>query len=156
MKKLLGISLILLLSLGACSNSEDNNQSSDKSEQSTDEKTLSKTKTFLNYSYTKNDIKQMKDYEDIISKQLRDRVSNQNQTYDTDKPNTNTSVENVTLYKETETNQLKVFYVVKVKTTDDKEKNIDYTERFGRIEYKNEDNKMKINKMQEVGSNPYQ
>ncbi|WP_261677119.1 TrsH/TraH family protein [Staphylococcus equorum] len=155
MKKLLGISLILLLSLGACSNSEDNNQSSDKSEQSTDEKTLSKTKTFLNYSYTKNDIKQMKDYEDIISKQLRDRVSNQNQTYDTQSSN-ESSVENVTLYKETETNQLKVFYVVKVKTTDDKEKNIDYTERFGRIEYKNEDNKMKINKMQEVGSNPYQ
>ncbi|QDW90453.1 hypothetical protein DWB98_13475 (plasmid) [Staphylococcus xylosus] len=120
MKKLLGISLILLLSLGACSNAEDNKQSSEKSEQSTDEKTLSKTKTFLNYSYTKNDIKQMKGYEDIISKQLRDRVSNQNQTYETDKPNT--SVENVTLYKETETNQLKVFYVVKVKTTDDKEK----------------------------------
>lgn len=154
MKKLLGISLILLLSLGACSNSEDNKQKSDDTEQSTDEKTLSKTKTFLNYSYTKNDIKQMKGYEDIVAKQLRDRVSNQNQTYETDKPNK--SVENVTLYKQTETNQLKVFYVVKVKTTDDKEKNIDYTERFGRIEYKNEDNKMKINKMQEVGSNPYQ
>ena len=83
MKKAIILLLSFVLILSACSNSSDDDEkNTKKSNQNTNSKVLNTTKEVLEYSYTKNDIHQMNGYEDVIAKELRDRLSNQNQSYD--------------------------------------------------------------------------
>lgn len=86
MKKAIVLLLSFVLILSACSNSSDDDDDDEKrtkkSNQNTNSEVLNTTKEVLEYSYTKNDIHQMNGYEDAIAKELRDRLSDQNQSYD--------------------------------------------------------------------------
>lgn len=155
MKKVIVLLLSFVLILSACSNSSDDDEKkTKKSNQNTNSNVLNITKEVLEYSYTKNDIHQMNGYEDAIAKELRDRLSNQNQSYDNTE--VKKSVEDLKLYKQTDTKKLEVVYIIKVKSVNDTQKNIDYNEHFGKINYKKEDNKFKINNMREITNQPYE
>lgn len=157
MKKAIVLLLSFVLILSACSNSsddDDDEKRTKKSNQNTNSEVLNTTKEVLEYSYTKNDIHQMNGYEDAIAKELRDRLSDQNQSYDNTE--VKKSVEDLKLYKQTNTKKLEVVYIIKVKSVNDTQKNIDYNEHFGKINYKKEDEKFKINNMKEITNQPYE
>lgn len=148
MKKVVISSLILIIALAGCS-SKNENKTSEKESEVSSEKMV---KTFLEHSYSDNDIKQWSDFEEYASEQLKDKVKNQNQSFDDN--GITKEVENVDVYTK-EDNDKKLMYDIKVKTTDDNAKNIDYNERYGIVTLKNENGKLKINNLKEVGSETY-
>lgn len=148
MKKVVIASLILIIALAGCS-SKNENKTSEKESEVSSEKMV---KTFLEHSYSENDIKQWSDFEEYASEQLKDKVKNQNQSFDDN--GITKEVENVDVYTK-EDNDKKLMYDIKVKTTDDNAKNIDYNERYGIVTLKNENGKLKINNLKEVGSETY-
>lgn len=148
MKKVVIASLILIIALAGCS-SKNENKTSEKESEVSSEKMV---KTFLEHSYSENDIKQWSDFEEYASEQLKDKVKNQNQSFDDN--GITKEVENVDVYTK-EDNDKKLMYDIKVKTTDDNAKNIDYNERYGIATLKNENGKLKINNLKEVGSETY-
>lgn len=148
MKKVVIASMILIVILSGCSSKNKSETSNDDSEVSSEKM----VKTFLEHSYSDNDIKQWSDFENYASKQLRDKVKNQNQSFDDN--GVTKEVENVDVYTK-EDNDKKLMYDIKVKTTDENVKNINYDERYGTITLKNEDDKLKINNLKEVGSETY-
>lgn len=148
MKKVVIASLILIIALAGCS-SKNENKTSEKESEVSSEKMV---KTFLEHSYSDNDIKQWSDFEEYASEQLKDKVKNQNQSFDDN--GITKEVENVDVYTK-EDNDKKLMYDIKVKTTDDNAKNIDYNERYGIVTLKNENGKLKINNLKEVGSETY-
>lgn len=157
MKKISLILIAIIFIMAGCSSnntSQDKKSNSKSSQQNTESKILIKTKNFLEYSYTKNDIKQMKGYENILSEDLIERVENQNQTYDNNK--IKKSVEDISLYKKSNTKKLEIVYIIKVKSVNDTQKNIDYNEHFGTIDYKNENGTFKISNMKEISNQPYE
>lgn len=117
MKKISLIVIAIIFIMAGCSSnntSQDKQSNSKSSQQNTESKILIKTKNFLEYSYTKNDIKQMKGYENILSEDLIERVENQNQTYDNNK--IKKSVEDISLYRKSNTKKLEIVYIIKVKS----------------------------------------
>lgn len=148
MKKVVIASLILIIALAGCS-SKNENKTSEKENEVSSEKMV---KTFLEHSYSDNDIKQWNDFEEYASKQLKDKVKNQNQSFDDN--GITKEVENVDIYTK-EDNDKKLMYDIKVKTTDDNAENIDYNERYGIATLKNENGKLKINNLKEIGSETY-
>lgn len=146
LKKIFSFILIMTVVLVGCSNKkEDNNQNNNESN------TFENTKTFLENSYTKNDIKQIPNFDEMVSKRFKKTVENQHQSYDTE-TSTKKEADNIKLYKNTSGNSLEVMYSIEVKVTDDEAKNINYTERFGKINYKKESGNLKIDKLEEIDS----
>lgn len=148
MKKIVIASMILIIILSGCSSKNKSETSNDDSEVSSEKM----VKTFLEHSYSDNDIQQWSDFENYASKQLKDKVKNQNQSFDDN--GVTKEIENVDVYTK-EDNDKKLMYDIKVKTTDENVKNINYDERYGTITLKNEDGKLKINNLKEVGSETY-
>lgn len=148
MKKVVIASLILIIALAGCS-SKNENKTSEKESEVSSEKMV---KTFLEHSYSDNDIKQWNDFDEYASNQLKDKVKNQNQSFDNN--GITKEVEDTKIYQNTG-NPKKFMYDIKVKTTNDNAKNIDYNERYGIATLKNENGKLKINNIKEVGSETY-
>lgn len=148
MKKIVIASMILIVILSGCSSKNKSETSNDDSEVSSEKM----VKTFLEHSYSDNDIKQWSNFENYASKQLKDKVKNQNQSFDDN--GITKEVENINIYQSS-SNSKKFMYDIKVKTTDDNAKNIDYNERYGTATLKNENGKLKINNIKEVGSETY-
>lgn len=148
MKKVVIASLILIIALAGCS-SKNENKTSEKESEVSSEKMV---KTFLEHSYSDNDIKQWNDFEEYASKQLKKSVENQKQTFDDNGVTKET--EDITIYKSTD-NDKEYMFNIKVKTTDDNAKNIDYNQRYGIVKLKNENGHIKINNLKEVGSETY-
>lgn len=146
--KIILFSLATVLILSACSNNDKENTNKNKGKQS---ETLESTRTFLENSYTKSDIKQITGFDELVSKRFKNQVKDQHQSFDTDN-NLKKEASNIKLYKNVNGNSLEVMYSLHLKVTDDKEKNINYTERFGRINYKSENGKLKIDKLEEINS----
>ncbi|WP_436894445.1 hypothetical protein [Staphylococcus gallinarum] len=148
MKKIIIVSMVFMLALVGCSSKNE----SDTNENNNVINSEKMVKTFLEHSYSDNDIKQWDKFEDYASSQLKNKVKNQNQSFDDN--GITKEVENITVYKNTN-NSNKFMYDIKVKTTDDNAKNIDYNERYGTATLKKENGKLKINTLKEVGSETY-
>lgn len=148
MKKIMVALLILVLTLVGCSSNE-KKETSNKDKESNSTKIV---QTFLEHSYTENDIKQWDKFEDYTSKQLQNKVEDQKQTFDDN--GITKDIESIKVFKDTD-NSKKYMYDIKVKTTNDNVKNIDYNERYGIVKLKNEDGKTKISDLKEVGSETY-
>lgn len=148
MKKIIISSMVLMLTLVGCSSKNE----SEKNENNNDVSSEKMVQKFLEHSYSDNDIKQWSEFDDFASKQLQNKVNKQKQSFDDN--GITKEVESVDIYTKAD-NEKKVMYDIKVKTTDDNVKNINYDERYGKVTLKNEDGKMKINDLKEVGSESY-
>ncbi|OHO42557.1 hypothetical protein HMPREF2586_00095 [Staphylococcus sp. HMSC034G07] len=149
MKKLFVVIITLTLVVAGCSSQED------KKDRETEKNTNNTTKivkNFLEHSYTENDIKQWSEFDEYASKQLKNTVKNQKQTYDDN--GITKEMEDISLYKNSD-NDKEYMYNIKVKKTDDNAKNIDYNQRYGIVKLKNEDGHIKVNNLKEVGSETY-
>lgn len=148
MKKVIITSMILLLTLTGCSSKKEND-TKENNESMSSEKIV---ETFLEHSYSDNDIKQWSEFDNYASKQLQNKVEDQKQSFDDN--GITKEVENIDIYTKKD-NEKKLMYDIKVKTTDDNVKNINYDERYGTVTLKNEGGKLKINTLKEVGSETY-
>ncbi|MGW8041232.1 TrsH/TraH family protein [Staphylococcus xylosus] len=149
MKKLFVVIITLTLVVAGCSSQED------KKDRETEKNTNNTTKivkNFLEHSYTENDIKQWSEFDEYASKQLKNTVKNQKQTYDDN--GITKEMEDISVYKNSD-NDKEYMYNIKVKKTDDNAKNIDYNQRYGIVKLKNEDGHIKVNNLKEVGSETY-
>lgn len=148
MKKVIIASMVLMLALAGCSSKNESKTNNSDSEMSSEKM----VQTFLEHSYSDNNIKQWNEFEDYASNQLKNKVKNQNQSFDDN--GITKEVEDINIYQNT-SNSKKFMYDIKVKTTNDNAKNIDYNERYGIATLKNENGKLKINNIKEVGSETY-
>ncbi|RIL91035.1 hypothetical protein BUY32_04825 [Staphylococcus cohnii] len=79
MKKLLASIIILTVIVAGCSSKEDKQNENTNTNTNSSAKIV---KNFLEHSYTENDIKQWSEFDEYASKQLKNSVENQKQTYD--------------------------------------------------------------------------
>lgn len=149
MKKLVFVMIALVVFVAGCSSNDSNKPKNDESNKNSSAKIV---KNFLEHSYTENDIKQWEDFDKYASKQLKNTVKNQKQTFDDNGITKET--EDITVYKSTD-NDKEYMFNIKVKTTDDNAKNIDYNQRYGIVKLKNENGHIKVNNLKEVGSETY-
>lgn len=149
MKKLFVVIITLTLVVAGCSSQENKK---DKETKTSTNNTTKIVKNFLEHSYTENDIKQWSEFDEYASKQLKNTVKNQKQTYDDN--GITKEMEDISLYKNSD-NDKEYMYNIKVKKTDDNAKNIDYNQRYGIVKLKNEDGHIKVNNLKEVGSETY-
>ncbi|MGI2256812.1 TrsH/TraH family protein [Staphylococcus cohnii] len=149
MKKLLASIIILTVIVAGCSSKEDKQNENTNTNTNSSAKIV---KNFLEHSYTENDIKQWSEFDEYASKQLKNSVENQKQTYDDN--GITKEMEDISLYKNSD-NDKEYMYNIKVKKTDDNAKNIDYNQRYGIVKLKNEDGHIKVNNLKEVGSETY-
>lgn len=149
MKKLFVVIITLTLVVAGCSSQENKK---DKETKTSTNNTTKIVKNFLEHSYTENDIKQWSEFDEYASKQLKNTVKNQKQTYDDN--GITKEIEDISLYKNSD-NDKEYMYNIKVKKTDDNAKNIDYNQRYGIVKLKNEDGHIKVNNLKEVGSETY-
>ncbi|WP_204177971.1 MULTISPECIES: TrsH/TraH family protein [unclassified Staphylococcus] len=149
MKKLFVVIITLTLVVVGCSSQENKK---DKETKTSTNNTTKIVENFLEHSYTENDIKQWSEFDEYASKQLKNTVKNQKQTYDDN--GITKEMEDISLYKNSD-NDKEYMYNIKVKTTDDNAKNIDYNQRYGIVKLKNEDGHIKVNNLKEVGSETY-
>lgn len=149
MKKLVFVMIALVVFVAGCSSNDNNKPKNDEPNKNSSAKIV---KNFLEHSYTVNDIKQWDDFDKYASKQLKNTVKNQKQTFDDNGITKET--EDITVYKSTD-NDKEYMFNIKVKTTDDNAKNIDYNQRYGIVKLKNENGHIKVNNLKEVGSETY-
>jgi uncharacterized protein YcfL len=149
MKKLIFVMIALVVFVAGCSSNEHDKS---KNEEANKDNSAKMVKNFLEHSYTENDIKQWDGFDKYASKQLKKSVENQKQTFDDNGVTKET--EDITIYKSTD-NDKEYMFNIKVKTTDDNAKNIDYKQRYGIVKLKNENGHIKINNLKEVGSETY-
>ena len=146
MKKVLmkiPILLIVMILLGACSNTEKEKKKTEKVDVK-DVVTIVSKKA-LNYSYGKEEI----DTKEVFSRKLNKQIEIQNQSY-TDNTPIKREVEDIEIYLNKKND---VMYRILVNEINEKEKNIDKTERYGIIRVKVEDKKLKVNEIKELGFN---
>ncbi|PKE18457.1 MULTISPECIES: hypothetical protein [Macrococcoides] len=146
MKKVLmkiPILLIVMVLLGACSNTEKEKKKTENVDVK-DVVTIVSEKA-LNYSYGKEEI----DTKEVFSRKLNKQIEIQNQSY-TDNTPIKREVEDIEIYLNKKND---VMYRILVNEINEKEKNIDKTERYGIIRVKVEDKKLKVNEIKELGFN---
>lgn len=146
MKKVLmkiPILLIVMVLLGACSNTEKEKKKTENVDVK-DVVTIVSEKA-LNYSYGKEEI----DTKEVFSRKLNKQIDIQNQSY-TDNTPIKREVEDIEIYLNKKND---VMYRILVNEINEKEKNIDKTERYGIIRVKVEDKKLKVNEIKELGFN---
>ncbi|MGZ9850249.1 hypothetical protein [Macrococcus psychrotolerans] len=146
MKKVLmkiPILLIVMVLLGACSNTEKEKKKTENVDVK-DVVTIVSEKA-LNYSYGKEEI----DTKEVFSRKLNKQIEIQNQSY-TDNTPIKREVEDIEIYLNKKND---VMYRILVNEINEKEKNIDKTERYGVIRVKVEDKKLKVNEIKELGFN---
>lgn len=146
MKKVLmkiPILLIVMVLLGACSNTEKEKKKTENVD--VKDVVIIVSEKALNYSYGKEEI----DTKEVFSRKLNKQIEIQNQSY-TDNTPIKREVEDIEIYLNKKND---VMYRILVNEINEKEKNIDKTERYGIIRVKVEDKKLKVNEIKELGFN---
>lgn len=144
-KVLMKISIILtvMVLLGACSNTEKEKKKTENVDVKNVVTVISEKA--LNYSYGKEEI----DTKEVFSRKLNKQIEIQNQSY-TDNIPIKREVEDIEIYLNKKN---EVMYRILVNEINEKEKNIDKTERYGTIKVKVENKKLKVNEIKELGFN---
>ncbi|PKE73659.1 hypothetical protein CW670_11005 [Macrococcoides caseolyticum] len=144
MKKIL-VSASLVLMIAGCSNQ-------DKEEQhkpvDTSKMIEDVSKQALEMTYSNDEIQAQTNYNDVFTQSLRNKFEQQNQSYN--KSPIKKEIENIDIYINASND---VMYSLKLSEINDSSKNVDITERYGKIKIDTEDKKIKVDRMEEVGFN---
>ncbi|HCV5964139.1 TPA: conjugal transfer protein TraH [Staphylococcus aureus] len=150
MKKLLTIVILFTLVLAGCGQ----NQSEKNSEKHNEEKTVDTTKErndmikgLIEYGYENDDYKGYKHMKDILSEKLQKQAELQNQSAQT--KGVKKETKDIKLYQDVD-NDDELIYSIKLSITNKKEKNSDYSMRYGKIELTEEEGKQKIDNVEEL------
>jgi len=144
MKKIL-VSASLVLMLAGCSNQEKEEQQKPVDTSAMIEDV---SKQALEMTYSNDEIQTQPNYNDVFTQSLRNKFEQQNQSYN--KSPIKKEIENIDIYIN---NSNDVMYSLKLNEINDSSKNVDITERYGKIKIDTEDKKIKVDRMEEVGFN---
>ncbi len=144
MKKLL-ISGSLILMLAGCNDQEKQEQ---EKPVDTAEMIQDVSKQALEMTYSNDEIQTQPNYDDVFTENLRNKLEQQNQSYT--KSPIKKEIENIDIYINDSND---VMYSLKLNEINDSSKNVDVTERYGKIKIDTENQKIKVDGMKEVGFN---
>ncbi len=144
MKKLL-ISGSLILMLAGCNDQEKQEQ---EKPVDTAEMIQDVSKQALEMTYSNDEIQTQPNYDDVFTENLKNKLEQQNQSYT--KSPIKKEIENIDIYINDSND---VMYSLKLNEINDSSKNVDVTERYGKIKIDTENQKIKVDGMKEVGFN---
>jgi len=144
MKKLL-ISGSLILMLAGCNDQEKQEQ---EKPVDTAEMIQDVSKQALEMTYSNDEIQTQPNYDDVFTENLKNKLEQQNQSYT--KSPIKKEIENIDIYINDSND---VMYSLKLNEINDSSKNVDITERYGKIKIDTENQKIKVDGMKEVGFN---
>ncbi|MBW5882122.1 hypothetical protein H9S71_13700 [Staphylococcus aureus] len=156
MKKVIIPILILIVMVAGCSNHDEEKDKQESKKEKTEQANKSNNKiknseTFIEDVYTKDNIKEYRNVKDFVTKDKMRSVANQDQSYeDNHSKDVKKEVDKLNVYKPANTDKNEVLFTVHVKSINEKTKNVIFTENIGRIEFKKEDGKDKLNKFTQI------
>ncbi|WP_113589594.1 hypothetical protein [Staphylococcus aureus] len=156
MKKVIVTILIFIVMVAGCSHHDEEKNKKDSKKEKTEQVNKEKHKiknseTFIEDVYTKDSIKKYRNYKSFVTKDKMKSVANQDQSYeDNHSKDVKKEVDKLKIYKPANTDKNEVLFTVHVKSINEKTKNVIFTENIGRIEFKKEDGKDKLNKFTQI------
>lgn len=157
MKKFIIPLLVISVMVAGCSNHNEENKKKESTKEKTEQTSTSKSKiknseTFIEDVYTKDNIKEYRNVKDFVTKEKMKSVSNQDQSYkDNHSKKVKKKIDKLKIYKPANTKENELLFTVHVKSINEKTKNVIFTENIGKIEFKKENGKDKLNKFTQIG-----
>ncbi len=157
MKKFIIPLLVISVMVAGCSNHNEENKKEESTKEKTEQTSTSKSKiknseTFIEDVYTKDNIKEYRNVKDFVTKEKMKSVSNQDQSYkDNHSKKVKKKIDKLKIYKPANTKENELLFTVHVKSINEKTKNVIFTENIGKIEFKKENGKDKLNKFTQIG-----